>query len=1005
MEFHTRPDWENLEVLSINRVPAHSRWGAFDTVEQALTCRCGDSPNVKSLNGTYRFRLYDRPEEVDDFYRPDYDDSAFSDIAVPSNWEVQGFGEPIYTNVAYPFQRSEDRCWLTAKAGEEPVPNEPYVPEKNPTGCYRKEFAVDESFLGKELYLTFEGVETAFYLWVNGEPVGYSQDSKLAADFRVTDFVRPGKNLMALQVMRFADSTYAEDQDYWYLSGIYRNVWLTAKPALHIDDVNWTALPDAAFCGGTFSADIRVSRVPGFAGCTVRTSLYNADGARLASAESPVQAAAEYRTDRVPTANTARACLALERVSLWSPESPVLYTAVFELLSPEGDVLDIESSRFGFKRVEVRSGVVYLNGRRLIVRGVNRHEHYYKTGRAVPREVMLEEIRQMKRMNVNSVRTCHYPDCPDWYDLCDEYGLLLICECNLETHGVAGALTQSPRWAGVFLDRAVRMVEQHKNHVCIYSWSLGNESGTGANHAAMYGFIKEYDPTRLCQYEAGNPGKNISDVRGNMYATVEAILGMLTDPEDDRPIILVEYLYQIRNSGGGMDRFLELTQRYPRFQGAYVWDWQDKCLEGTAPDGSRFFAYGGDFGESFVEGRDGGEWPPFMTCNGLVLPDLRWKPVAYEVKTAYAPVRVSHLENDSAWFTGSPFERFLLRNDSLTESTAAYCCEAVLRENGVVVERRTVDLPLLQAGESCELPFAIPHKKKHGCLYTIEFSVRRKEETFYAQAGEEIGLFQFPLESGPAVGLKPAAPLGPVSAAEQDGELVLEAAGTRLVLDAGTGRPRGLWKPPPALTAHSPASTRSPAGAGRASMPASAAEHSPTARPSASPATVCSASSCRLRTARRTARKSAERLPARSAGTASCASTRTSRSTRPAVPSRASASSCWPRRASSSWPISAAAKMRATATDCSPRRSACGILRSAGSTSRSSRRRRTAATRRRAGSALPVRMAALCKSAPPRRSILTRTTTAWRTASARSTTTSFPAVRRRCCTSTPPTRP
>ncbi len=793
-EFHTRPDWENLEVLSINRVPAHSRWGAYDTVERALTCRCGESPNMMSLNGTYRFRLYDRPEEVDDFYRPDYDDSAFAEIPVPSNWEVQGFGEPIYTNVAYPFLRSEERCWLTAKQGAEPVPNEPYVPDKNPTGCYRKEFTVDESFLGKELYLTFEGVETAFYLWVNGEPVGYSQDSKLAADFRVTDFVRPGKNLLALQVMRFADSTYAEDQDYWYLSGIYRNVWLTAKPALHIDDVHWTALPDAAFCGGTFSADVRVSRVPGFAACTVRTSLYGPDGARLASAEAPVQAAAEYRTDRVPTANTARASLTLDRVSLWSPETPVLYTAVFELLSPEGDVLDIESSRFGFKRVEVRSGVVYLNGRRLIIRGVNRHDHYYKTGRAVPREVMLEEIRQMKRMNVNSVRTCHYPDSPDWYDLCDEYGLLLICECNLETHGVMGGLTQSPRWAGVFLDRAVRMVEQHKNHVSIYSWSLGNESGTGANHAAMYGFIKEYDPTRLCQYEAGNPGKNISDVRGSMYATIDAILRMLADPEDDRPIILVEYLYQIRNSGGGMDRFLELTQRYPRFQGAYVWDWQDKCLEGTAPDGSRFFAYGGDFGESFVEGRDGGDCPPFMTCNGLVLPDLRWKPVAYEVKAAYAPVRVCRIENDSAWFTTAPLDRFLLRNDSLSESTAAFSCEAALREDGVVVERRAVELPLLRAGESCELPFAIPHEKKPGSLYTIEFSVRRKEETFYAGAGEELGLFQFPLESGPAAGLKPAAPLGPVSAAEQDGELVLEAAGTRFVLDAGTGRPRGLWK-------------------------------------------------------------------------------------------------------------------------------------------------------------------------------------------------------------------
>ena len=793
-DFHTRPDWENLEVLSINRAPAHSRWGAYDTVEQALSCKIENSPNVISLNGTYRFRLYSCPEMVDDFYRPEYDDSAFSDMVVPSNWEVQGFGEPIYTNIAYPFLKSEKHAWLTAKEGEDPVPNEPFVPKANPTGCYRKEFVVDESFLGKELYLTFEGVETAFYLWINGEPVGYSQDSKLAADFCVTDYLKAGKNLMALQVMRFADSTYVEDQDYWYLSGIYRNVWLTAKPALHIEDFHWTALPDAAFCGGTFSADVRLSRVPGFADCKVRTTLYGPDGVRLASTESPVQAAAEHRMDGVPTANTARANIVLDRVSLWSPETPVLYTAIFELLSSEGEVLDVESSRFGFKKIEVCSGVVYLNGRRLIVRGVNRHEHYYKTGRAVPREVMIEEIRQMKRMNVNSVRTCHYPDCPDWYDLCDEFGLLLICECNIETHGVAGALTHSPRWANVFLDRAVRMVEQHKNHVSIYSWSLGNESGTGANHAAMYGFIKEYDPTRLCQYEAGNPGKQISDVRGTMYATVDGILKMLADPEDDRPIILIEYLYQIRNSGGGMDRFLELTRRYPRFQGAYVWDWQDKCLEGTTENGERFFAYGGDFGESFVEGRDGGECPPFMTCNGIVLPDLRWKPVAYEVKTAYAPVCFSYPENDSAWATVPPEDRYLLRNDSLTESTAAFCCEAALRENGVVVERRPVELPLLMAGESQEISYAIPYEKKPGCLYTIEFSVRRKEKTPFVEAGEEIGLFQFPLKSGNTAASQHNQKFGPISSTKKEGKLILEAAGTRFVLDEKTGRPAGLWK-------------------------------------------------------------------------------------------------------------------------------------------------------------------------------------------------------------------
>ena len=792
-EFHRAPDWENLEVLSVNRMPAHSRWGAYDTAERALSGPYGSSPYTMSLNGSYRFRLYPSPEAVDDFYRPEYDDSAFSDIPVPSNWEVQGFGEPIYTNVAFPFLKKETDCWLaTGKEGQNVV-NPPHVPKENPTGCYRKRFILPEQMEGRELYLNFEGVETAFYLWINGEPVGYSQDSKLAAEFCVTKYVRPGENLMALQVMRFADSTYLEDQDYWYLSGIYRNVWLIAKPKLHIEDVHWMAIPDVVRGTGEFQADVRVSREEGFAACCARVSLYDAEQTLLATAQGEVRAEADFRCDRVPTANTARVHVTLDSVRLWSPDHPALYTAVFELLSPDGTVLDVESSRFGFKNIEVRSGVIYLNGNRLVIRGVNRHEHFWKTGRAVPREVMIEEIRQMKRMNINAVRTCHYPDSPDWYDLCDEYGLLLICECNLETHGVGGALTHSARWSGAFLDRAVRMAEQHKNHVSIYAWSLGNESGTGVNHAAMYGFLKEYDPTRLCQYEAGEPGKRISDVRGNMYAHYNTILKMLADPEDDRPIVLVEYLYQIRNSGGGLSRFVELTERYPRFQGGYIWDWQDKCLPGKTENGETFFAYGGDFGESFVEGRDGGDCPPFMTCNGIVLPDLRWKPVAHEVKEAYAPVRFSRPPVFSPWQTVDPWDRFVLRNDGLDDSLASFSCVASIRENGVKVAEQAIELPDLRPGEQKELSIAIPHEKKTGCLYTIEFSVRRREKTFYADAGEEIGLFQFALESGAAE--KPVSvPCGAPSLVESEEELRLEAAGTVLRLDKKTGMLRGVEK-------------------------------------------------------------------------------------------------------------------------------------------------------------------------------------------------------------------
>ncbi len=791
--FYKKPEWENLEVLSINRMPAHTRWGAYDTEEHAVKCEYGSSPYTQSLNGTYKFKLYNSPQEVDEFYRVDYDDSGFSEIPVPSNWEVQGHGKPIYTNTVYPFLNEENRCYVRPKADGRAVYNPPNVPKDNPTGCYRKKFTVSKELLKREIYLSFEGVETAFYVWINGEAVGYSQDSKLAADFCITEYIKPGENLLAVQVMRFADSTYVEDQDYWYLSGIFRNVWLIAKPTLHIEDYHWTAIPDLQAKSGMFSSDIQVSCVDGFANCKVLVSVYDNDGKLISKGESDIRATAEYRSDYVPTACTARVKIDIQNVKLWSPEKPALYTAVYTLVAPDGSVLDIESGRFGFKLIEVRSGVVYLNGKRLTVRGVNRHEHCYLTGRAVTKQHMLEEIRQMKRMNINSVRTCHYPDSPDWFDLCDEYGLLLVCECNLETHGVAGALTHSAKWATVFIDRATRMVEQLKNHVSIYSWSLGNESGTGANHAAMYGFIKEYDPTRLCQYEAGEPGKRISDVRGNMYALPEYILKMLSVPYDDRPIILVEYLYQIRNSGGGMNHFLEMIHRYDRFQGGYIWDWQDKCLVAKTPDGKEYFGYGGDFDEPFIEGRDGGGSPHFMTCNGIVLPDLKWKPVAYEVKAAYCPVQIERPEIWSAWQTVEPLNRFLLRNDCLEESLSEFSCVGFIRENGVIIAHKEIKMPDLQAGQKQDITVDIPHDRKDGCVYTIEFSVCRNKDTFYSKAGEEIGLFQFDLESGNAVAAVVPDCDGP-ACRQTDEELILEASGTELRFDLKTGHMTSLSK-------------------------------------------------------------------------------------------------------------------------------------------------------------------------------------------------------------------
>jgi beta-galactosidase len=636
----------------------------------------------------------------------------------------------------------DEPCVIRAKYGKEKIYNPPYVPADNPTGCYRRFFNVPEDYFARDIFIRFEGVETAYSFWINGEFAGYSEDSKLPSEFLITKYLRPGENLLAVKVTRFATATWLEDQDYWYLSGIYRNVSLIAKPPLRIEDYQITALPDLHSAKGYFTADITVSRTEGFADCVVKAALLK-DGAVIAGAEGNVAASAGYTTREYPSANTARVSFEIPNAQTWTPETPVLYTAVFTLVDRDGNEADFESCDIGFKRVEVENGVVLLNGRRLIVRGVNRHEHCPE-GRTVTKERMLEEIRQMKLMNINSVRTCHYPDSPDWYDLCDKYGILLVCECNLETHGVGGALSHNPAYAGQYIQRAVRMAQNYKNHVSVYSWSLGNESGYGASHAAMYAFIKEYDKTRLCQYEAGNPGANISDIRANMYEPVEGILKMLCDPKDSRPIILAEYLFQICNSGGGAYKFRQLVEAYPRFQGGYVWDWQDKSLNAYTQDGERFFGYGGDFDEDYTDKNN----PLFMMNCGLIMPDLKWKPVAHELRHVYAPVYVEAQYNPNPWFAAFKRDTVVLKNRSLTENTRDYLCRVFLKENGEVTDTREVELPEVLPGGEGLINIGIPHNVKQGCEYYTDVVLLRRGggEAYRAQFPSDFAEMSAPEE-------------------------------------------------------------------------------------------------------------------------------------------------------------------------------------------------------------------------------------------------------------------
>ena len=786
---------ESLDITALNREPAHSPWRAYESEEQAIAG--GKSLNVELLNGTWLFKLYPNPSKIDPFYAPSFKHghAGFTTIPVPSNWELHGHSEPIYTNIPYPWPyEAEGKHMIKPAQDGKNIPNPPFVTEDNPCGCYYHEFKIDRHVgvgaHAPNLFIRFDAVETAYKLWVNGKFVGYSEDSKLPSEFNISEFVTPGKNTLAVQVVRFTKASYIEDQDYWHISGICGDVSLIYKPAAHISDYQIKAIPHLRGKFGThdtgvLSADVTMSRVPLYGDYKIKLSVYSPTGELITQAEDAPRQSPGYNLKATPSANTARFELVATDITPWTTETPVLYRVVMSLTSPDGTVIDVEACNIGFKKVEIKDGVLYLNEQRIVIQGVNRHQHHYKTGRVVPREWMRQEIIEMKRMNMNAVRTSHYPCNDTWYELCDELGLLLVCEANLETHGTDGQLAQTPAWAQMFLERAVRMVQNFKNHVSIFSWSLGNESGVGANHGAMAGFIREYDDTRLCQYEGAEPGALVSDIRGFMYAPLEKIYAMLTSPTDTRPIILVEYLYQIRNAGGGLYHFRRLTEDYPRFQGGFVWDWQDKVLENTTADGEKYLAHGGDFDESVTDATS----PLFMTNNGIVRGDLKWKPVAHELKQAYAPIVVRPALAKQQHLQCNIMDgRFEIVNRTYTKPLSTFTITAFVIEDGHAMHSEIIniadDLPPLG---SMVISFAPDYEMKEYSEYFIEFRITENNATVYADAEHEVCRFQYKLASATTVAKPSPAVADGVAVSEDAVAVTLEAAGVQAVICKQTG--------------------------------------------------------------------------------------------------------------------------------------------------------------------------------------------------------------------------
>ncbi|AJE85424.1 BgaM [Streptomyces albus] len=751
------------EVFQVNREPARARLIPFASAAEALRGRLTDSPYYRSLNGSWRFHWAKNPAaRPEGFAAPEYDDSGWDRIPVPSNWELHGYEMPIYLNVPYPWTGFEK-------------PEFPDVPQEfNPVGSYRRTFTVPGDWDGRRTLLSFQGVKSAFFVWVNGERVGYSEDSYTPAEFEVSAYLRPGKNSLAVEVYRWSDGSWLEDQDMIDLSGIFRDVYLYSVPRTHVRDLFVrTSFPGGDFGRARLDVTAAVRGPAGARGThTVRVQLHDAAGRPVfdppLSAEVPfgeggdggeggteVELHGEVRAPR-----------------LWSAERPVLYTLVLSL-EVDGKASDVHRTRIGFREVDCGPGRFTVNGEPVMLRGVNRHETDPDHGQAVPESRMREDIRLMKQHNVNAVRTSHYPNNPRWLELCDEYGLYVIGETNLETHEVRDRLPGSlAEWRAACVDRIRSMVERDKNHACVIAWSLGNEAGGGDTFRAMADWARARDSTRPIHYEGMN---EVADMYSMMYSTPATVeeYGRSGNPV---PHILCEYAHAMGNSTGNLREYGEIFDRYPNLHGGFVWEWVEHSVRLPVPGDPRhsYFSYGGDWHPTYPS--DGN-----FCADGLVRADRHPHPGLLEVKQVYSPVALDAGERDG---------EVAVRNKHLFSTLAAYTLRWSVTVDGTETQSGTAPAPKAGPGQEARvrLPVRKPAEPEPGAEYLLTVRVVLTEATPWAEAGHEICAGQFALDwRVPAPAAPRPAEVPPLRLDRAGRRVKVSGRSFELVLDESTG--------------------------------------------------------------------------------------------------------------------------------------------------------------------------------------------------------------------------
>ena len=756
--FTQQNDWENPNVNQINRLDAHATFYSYETENLAINNIPQKSEYYKTLNGNWKFNWVAKPSEaVKSFEKVDFNAAEWKNIDVPSNWEMRGYGTPIYTNSTYPF-----------------FSDFPFINHHdNPVGHYIKSFTIDDTWTEKDIILHFGGVSSAFYVWINGQFVGYSEDTRLPSEFNVTKHIKKGENKIAVKVFRWSDGSYLEAQDHWRMSGIERAVYLQAVSKVRLSDFTVRTKLDRNYKNGTlqirpeFIANIKNKYIEkvGYFGTnpqrttvdnwTLTSKLLNADG-KTVGKENTIKLKKFFgefypQRDNVPFEMIE---IPVDSPNKWTSETPYLYTLLFTLKDDTGKNIQFTSTKVGFRTLKIdERGRFLVNGNPVKMIGVNRHDHNQKNGKVVSRADMEEDVRLLKQFNFNAVRTSHYPNDPYFYELCDQYGLYVMDEANLETHGLRGKLSNEPSWGKAFLERGIRMVERDKNHPSIVFWSLGNESGMGPNHAAMAGWIKEMDPTRYIHYEGaqgdatdpryknnyfdlskGNPtDPKWVDMLSRMYPQPFEYKALIDDTSSDkRPVIMCEYAHAMGNSVGNMKEYWDIIYNNDRALGGYIWDWIDQGIVKKDENGKEFLAYGGDFGDTPNDGS--------FCLNGIIAADRTPKPEIYECKKVNQPVVINAIDASKGAF------EILNRHQVLNVSH--YNIVWQLEENGKAILTGSLENITTKPSKTSKVNINLKKAKfSFGNQYYITFKGKLKEPTLYAEKGFVVFEEQFSINN------------------------------------------------------------------------------------------------------------------------------------------------------------------------------------------------------------------------------------------------------------------